>query len=244
MTHSAAQSQHDPGGHRSDDALGRRRRRRRHRALAVTAPRGVPYISTRAEALIGGAVALEMLAEAAPAPDAAILAAFGDPGLLGARELFDFPVVGVSEAAMLTACMLGGRFLIVSFTSAMLGWYRDCVAMHGLDGALRRRRRARSAVRRAGRGAGSARRRADRIRARARRARATPPASSSAARRWRASPRGRAKRLTGRCRSRRRGGEARRGAGGAAADEGEGRQFRAAGGEGVHRSVRCAGQAI
>jgi Asp/Glu/hydantoin racemase len=34
---------------------------------------------------------------------------------------------------MLAACMLGGRFLIVSFTSAMLGWYRDCVAMHGLE---------------------------------------------------------------------------------------------------------------
>ena len=29
----------------------------------LTAPRGVPYISTRAEAQIGGAVALEMLAE-------------------------------------------------------------------------------------------------------------------------------------------------------------------------------------
>jgi Asp/Glu/hydantoin racemase len=100
---------------------------------AVTAARGLPYISSRAEALIGGALALEMLAQASPAPDAAILAAFGDPGLSGARELFDFPVIGVSEAAMLAACMLGGRFLIVSFTPAMLGWYRDCVAMHGLE---------------------------------------------------------------------------------------------------------------
>ena len=100
---------------------------------AVTAPRGVPYISNRCEALIGGAIALEMLAEVAPAPDAAILAAFGDPGLFALREAFDFPVIGVSEAAMLTACMLGGKFLIVSFTSAMLGWYRDCVAAHGLE---------------------------------------------------------------------------------------------------------------
>lgn len=99
---------------------------------ALTAPRGVPYISSRAEAQIGGAIALECLA-AAPAPDVAILAAFGDPGLHAARELFDFPVIGVSEAAMLAACLLGGKFLIVSFTSAMLGWYRDCVAMHGLE---------------------------------------------------------------------------------------------------------------
>jgi Asp/Glu/hydantoin racemase len=100
---------------------------------AVTAPRGVPYISNRSEALIGGAIAMETLAEVAPAPDVAILAAFGDPGLFAMREAFDFPVIGVSEAAMLAACMIGGKFLIVSFTSAMLGWYRDCVVAHGLD---------------------------------------------------------------------------------------------------------------
>jgi allantoin racemase len=99
---------------------------------AITAPRGFPYIASRAEAQIGGAIALEMLAEA-EGYDAAILAAFGDPGLLGARELFDFPVIGVSEAAMLTACMLGGQFLIVTFASALCGWYRDCVVMHRLE---------------------------------------------------------------------------------------------------------------
>jgi allantoin racemase len=99
---------------------------------AITAPRGFPYIASRAEAQIGGAIALEMLAET-EGVDAAILAAFGDPGLLGARELFDFPVIGVSEAAMLTACMLGGQFLIVTFASALCGWYRDCVAMHRLE---------------------------------------------------------------------------------------------------------------
>ena len=101
--------------------------------MAVTAPRGLPYITSRAEAQIAGVVALEMLAELRGSFDAAILAAFGDPGLMGARELFDFPVIGVSEAAMLTACMLGERFLIVTFTSAMSGWYRDCVAMHRLE---------------------------------------------------------------------------------------------------------------
>jgi allantoin racemase len=100
---------------------------------AVTAPRGLPYITSRAEAQIAGVVALEMLAELRGSFDAAILAAFGDRGLMGARELFDFPVIGVSEAAMLTACMLGERFLIVTFTGAMSGWYRDCVAMHRLE---------------------------------------------------------------------------------------------------------------
>ncbi|GJD48959.1 Hydantoin racemase [Methylobacterium crusticola] len=101
--------------------------------VPATAPRGVPYIATRAEAQIGGAIALEMLAEAPPV-DAAILAAFGDPGLVGARELFDFPIVGLAEAAMLSACMLGRRFGIVTFAGALVPWYEECVAANGLAG--------------------------------------------------------------------------------------------------------------
>ena len=98
----------------------------------LTAPRGVPYIATRAEAQIGGGVALEMLAEHHRSADAAIIAAFGDPGLLGARELFDIPIVGMAEAAMLTACMLGRKFVIVTFAMALTPWYEETVALHGL----------------------------------------------------------------------------------------------------------------
>ncbi|MFN5455060.1 aspartate/glutamate racemase family protein, partial [Bradyrhizobium sp.] len=64
--------------------------------------------------------------------DAAIIAAFGDPGLFAARELFDVPVIGLAEAAMLTACMAGRRFAIVTFAQALGPWYEECVRMHGL----------------------------------------------------------------------------------------------------------------
>jgi allantoin racemase len=101
--------------------------------VTATAARGVPYIATRAEAQIGGTIVLEMLAAADADIDAAIIAAFGDPGLFGARELFDFPVVGLAEAAMLTACMLGRKFAIVTFARALGPWYQECVTMHGLD---------------------------------------------------------------------------------------------------------------
>lgn len=101
--------------------------------VAMTASRGVPYIASRAEAQIGGAIALEMLAECHGDFDAAIIAAFGDPGLMGARELFDLPIVGMAEAAMLAACMLGRRFSIVTFARALGPWYRECVEMHGLS---------------------------------------------------------------------------------------------------------------
>ena len=102
--------------------------------VALTAPRGFPYISGRGEAQIAGAIAMEMIADHAQGADGAIIGAFGDPGLFGARELFDFPVVGMSEAAMLTACMLGSRFAIVTFTRALSPWYEECVASHGLSG--------------------------------------------------------------------------------------------------------------
>ncbi len=102
--------------------------------LPMTAPRGVPYIATRAEATIGSAVMLEMLAEKRGTFDAAICAAFGDPGLGGARELFDFPIVGMAEAAMLVACTLGRKFAIVSFAKALEPWFAEIVDWHGLSG--------------------------------------------------------------------------------------------------------------
>ena len=102
--------------------------------IPMTAPRGVPYIATRAEAAIGSAVMLEMLAEKRGTFDAAVCAAFGDPGLGGARELFDFPIVGMAEAAMLVACTLGRKFAIVSFAKALEPWFAEIVDWHGMTG--------------------------------------------------------------------------------------------------------------
>ena len=97
-----------------------------------TAPRGVPYIANRAEALIGGAIALETLAAVQHEYDAAIIAAFADPGLGAARELFPLPIVGLAEAGMLAASMLGRSFSIVTFTDALQPWYRECVEWTGM----------------------------------------------------------------------------------------------------------------
>jgi len=101
--------------------------------VAATAPRGLPYIANRAEAVLGGAVVLEMLAEHHQTVDAAVIAAFGDPALGGARELFDIPIVGMTEAGLLTACMLGRSFAIVTFSAGLVSWYRECVEWHGLE---------------------------------------------------------------------------------------------------------------
>ncbi len=103
---------------------------------AVTAGFGPQYIANRVEAAIAGHAVLEALATHADGHDAAIVAAFGDPGLAAARELASIPVVGIAESAMLTAWMLGRRYSIVCLTSRLRTWYQECAREHGLDGRL------------------------------------------------------------------------------------------------------------
>src|SRR5262245_35774148 len=102
----------------------------------LTAPFGVAYIETRFEALIGAYAAANMVAEHAPGHDAVVIAAFGDPGVPGIREALDIPVVGLTEAALASACLLGSRFAIVAISRRIRAWYRETVEHSGLIGRL------------------------------------------------------------------------------------------------------------
>lgn len=102
--------------------------------VPITATQGVPYIASRAEAQIAGAQVLEIIAKHGADADAAIIAAFGDPGCVAARELFDMPIVGMAEAAVMSAALLGDRFAVVTFSPHMARWYEDCIAQSGLSG--------------------------------------------------------------------------------------------------------------
>lgn len=101
--------------------------------VAFTATRGFPYIASRAEAMIAGGITLEMLAEHHHGCDAAVIAAFGDPSLIAARELFELPITAMAESAMLTSCMLGERFAMLTFSRTLVAWYEDAVAVTGLN---------------------------------------------------------------------------------------------------------------
>lgn len=102
----------------------------------ASAPYGVPYIATRTEALIGGQIALEVIARREAEFDAVVLAAFGDPGLGALREMFSIPIIGLAEASLLAACPLGRRFSIVSFSTNLEAWYRECVEWHRMENRL------------------------------------------------------------------------------------------------------------
>jgi allantoin racemase len=102
----------------------------------VTAPFGVAYIETRFEALIGAYAAAQLAAEHHARFDAVIVAAFGDPGLGGLREALPCPVTGLTEAALASACLLGGRFSIVAISQRIKAWYRETVVHNGLEARL------------------------------------------------------------------------------------------------------------
>lgn len=102
----------------------------------LTAPFGVAYIETRAEAVFGAHAVLQMAAEHHERADAVIVAAFGDPGLSGLRELMPCPVTGLTEAALASACLLGPRFSIVAISQRIRAWYRETVQANGLLGRL------------------------------------------------------------------------------------------------------------
>jgi allantoin racemase len=65
--------------------------------------------------------------------DAFVLACFGDPGLDAAREAASRPVIGIAEAAMKTASLLGRSFSVVTTLSRTVGRAWDLARVYGLE---------------------------------------------------------------------------------------------------------------
>ena len=94
---------------------------------------GPAVISTRAENAIASHAVLDLLAGYATGEDrvdAVLLAVSHDTALEAARQLMPCPVLGMTEAACLTACMLGARFGLVTLGGVEM--YSELMARHGL----------------------------------------------------------------------------------------------------------------
>lgn len=101
----------------------------------ATARFGARYIATRAAAAIAAHAALEALAAAlaeGPAPDAVLLACFGDPGLAALREVSPVPVAGMAEASLLAAAQLGGRIGVLTGGARWVPMLEEHAAAIGL----------------------------------------------------------------------------------------------------------------
>jgi allantoin racemase len=100
--------------------------------VPVTGRFGARVIGTRTELAIAEHATVELLAEQAAGCHAVVIAVSYDSALRAAREMLDIPVVGITEAALLTACMLGGRIGVVVFGRRVLPVYQELVAGYGL----------------------------------------------------------------------------------------------------------------
>jgi allantoin racemase len=67
---------------------------------------------------------------------AVVLACFGDPGLVAARELVGIPVIGIGESTLHVAAMLGSRYSILTTSRKRIASKMHDVVSYGLSGFL------------------------------------------------------------------------------------------------------------
>lgn len=112
--------------------------------LAVCPQEGAPSIEGHFDEAIATLGVLEQVKLGRDAGvDGHIIACFGDPGLLAARELATAPVIGIAEAAMHLATLVATRFSIVTTLPRTLtiarhllhqyGFERHCAGLHAID---------------------------------------------------------------------------------------------------------------
>lgn len=112
--------------------------------LAVCPEEGAPSIEGHFDEAIATLGVLQQIKAGREAGvDGHIIACFGDPGLLAAREMARAPVVGIAEAAMHMATLVATRFSVVTTLPRTLviarhllhqyGFERHCAALHAID---------------------------------------------------------------------------------------------------------------
>jgi allantoin racemase len=104
--------------------------------VPVTGTFGVPIIGSRAEMAVAEHAALDLVAQHGDGIDAVVIGVSFDVGLRALREVLGIPVVGMTEAACLVACTLGGRFGIVTYGARSAALFGEIVAGYGLAGRL------------------------------------------------------------------------------------------------------------
>lgn len=104
--------------------------------VPATAGFGARIIATRTELAIAEHATIDALAQHAPGCDAVVLAVSYDTALRAAREMLSIPVVGITEAALTSACMLGTRIGVVMFGRRVLPLYQELARLQGLDSRI------------------------------------------------------------------------------------------------------------
>lgn len=99
----------------------------------VTPAFGPAVIRTGFENTVAGHAVLEAAANHAAGADGIVLAVSFDTGLSALREALAIPVVGISEATVAMARMVGGRIGYVSLGLRSTPLYRTVLATYGIE---------------------------------------------------------------------------------------------------------------
>ncbi|HLY91520.1 MAG TPA: aspartate/glutamate racemase family protein [Acetobacteraceae bacterium] len=101
----------------------------------ATARFGPQIIGSRVESAVAAAAVVERLSQA-EGYDAVIVGASVDPGLTAAREMLDVPVIGITEAALHAACLLGGKIGAIVMSANSDTILREMADAYGLGTRL------------------------------------------------------------------------------------------------------------
>lgn len=101
-------------------------------AVVARAPAGPESLESWTDYHLASVAVLPLL-EAHPDADGVVLACFGDPGLYVLKELCEVPVVGIAEAAISVALLLGGRFGILAAMGRAAALMDSMVRTYGLE---------------------------------------------------------------------------------------------------------------
>lgn len=85
-----------------------------HTVTGTRPSRGVPSVESHAEEAWAALGVVEQVQEHDATTDAFVIACFGDTGVTAAREVATGPVVGMTEAALVTAALLGHRIAVIT----------------------------------------------------------------------------------------------------------------------------------
>ena len=107
---------------------------------AVSPEDGVASIEGHHDEAIAAMGVLDVIRKDAGKSDAYVIACFGDPGLMAARELTDRPVLGVAEAAMHAATFVGSGFSVVTTLARTINIARHLLLLYGMGEHCRKLR--------------------------------------------------------------------------------------------------------
>lgn len=94
---------------------------------------GVPSVESHAQEAIAAVGVLAQVREHQADTDAYVVACFGDTGVQAAREVATCPVVGMTEAALQTACLVAHRFVVITLPARTVAHSDRVIRALGLE---------------------------------------------------------------------------------------------------------------